>query len=118
MVACVCNLKPAKMRGVESFAMVLAAGTDRVELVTPPQGSKVGERLTVDGMGEPQPDEVLKSKSQQKVHVHIHTLSSRIAFLEYKSSLLMSCERASHSKGHTHLNSLSDGQSVRMRAAA
>lgn len=93
MVACVCNLKPAKMRGVESFAMVLAAGTDRVELVTPPQGSKVGERLTVDGMGEPQPDEVLKSKSQQKVHVHIHTLSSRMAFHDWNASFQMAASR-------------------------
>jgi hypothetical protein len=38
-----------------------------VELVDPPAGSEVGERLQVDGMGEPTPDELLKSKGQMKV---------------------------------------------------
>lgn len=40
-VVLVCNLKPAKMRGVESQAMVLCAddGASKVELVQPPAGS-------------------------------------------------------------------------------
>lgn len=67
MVTVLCNLKPAKMRGVDSAAMVLAAGTEQVELVTPPEGAKVGERLTIEGMSEPTPDEQLKSKAQLKV---------------------------------------------------
>ncbi|RKO83000.1 hypothetical protein BDK51DRAFT_11224, partial [Blyttiomyces helicus] len=43
LVVCLCNLKPAKMRGIESQAMVLAATSpdgSKVELVTPPAGSK------------------------------------------------------------------------------
>ncbi|XP_006462670.1 hypothetical protein AGABI2DRAFT_193777 [Agaricus bisporus var. bisporus H97] len=50
----VCNLKPANMRGVKSFAMVLAAtskdGKDAgIELVQPPLGSKPGERVYFEG---------------------------------------------------------------------
>ena len=55
-VLCVANMKPSKMRGVQSQAMVLAAtGPDgKVELVTPPEGSAVGERVTFEGYdGEP-----------------------------------------------------------------
>ncbi|KAF9049593.1 nucleic acid-binding protein [Hymenopellis radicata] len=50
----VCNLKPANMRGVKSFAMVLAAthkdGKDRgIELIQPPPGSKPGDRVYFEG---------------------------------------------------------------------
>ena len=53
----VCNLKPAKMRGIESAAMVLGASdADRtkVELLTPPEECALGERISFDGHhGEP-----------------------------------------------------------------
>ncbi|KAL6772277.1 TSM1 [Auxenochlorella protothecoides x Auxenochlorella symbiontica] len=53
----VCNLKPANMRGQRSEGMVLAANAPddaKVELVTPPPGSKPGDRVGVDGFpGEP-----------------------------------------------------------------
>jgi aminoacyl tRNA synthase complex-interacting multifunctional protein 1 len=59
-VVVVCNLKPVKMRGIKSCAMVLAASprlkegeedhhAGPVELVTPPQGSKAGERVFFEG---------------------------------------------------------------------
>ncbi|KAK3192067.1 G4 quadruplex nucleic acid binding protein [Lecanicillium sp. MT-2017a] len=62
----VCNLKPVKMRGIKSCAMVLAASprikegeTDDhkgpVELVAPPEGSKAGDRVFFEGwQGEPE----------------------------------------------------------------
>ena len=65
-VVVVCNLKPVKMRGVKSCAMVLAASprlkegevdnhAGPVELVTPPAGSKAGERVWFEGWtGEPE----------------------------------------------------------------
>jgi aminoacyl tRNA synthase complex-interacting multifunctional protein 1 len=65
-VVVVCNLKPVKMRGVKSCAMVLAASprlkegeedhhAGPVELVTPPVGSKTGERVFFEGWkGEPE----------------------------------------------------------------
>ncbi|KAF9534470.1 hypothetical protein CPB83DRAFT_756528 [Crepidotus variabilis] len=46
----VCNLKPANMRGVKSFAMVLCATSGEgkeggIELIQPPAGSKPGDRV-------------------------------------------------------------------------
>ncbi|KAG1906416.1 uncharacterized protein F5891DRAFT_1181828 [Suillus fuscotomentosus] len=53
-LVCICNLKPANMRGVKSFAMVLAAtskdGKDGgVELIQPPPGCKPGDRVYFEG---------------------------------------------------------------------
>jgi len=70
MCTVLCNLKPAKMRGVVSEGMVLCGaneGTNTVELLEPPADAKVGERVMVEGMDAPDPDPVLKSKTQQKV---------------------------------------------------
>ncbi|KFY39894.1 hypothetical protein V495_05697, partial [Pseudogymnoascus sp. VKM F-4514 (FW-929)] len=65
-VVVVANLKPVKMRGIKSCAMVLAASprlkegevdnhVGPVELVTPPAGSKAGERVWFEGWtGEPE----------------------------------------------------------------
>jgi len=58
MVLVVCNLKPSSLKGVKSEAMVLAASNSdhtQVELLIPPPGTKVGERVTFDGYsGEPE----------------------------------------------------------------
>ncbi|KAL6866724.1 nucleic acid-binding protein [Trichoderma novae-zelandiae] len=65
-VVVVCNLKPVKMRGIKSCAMVLAASPKvkegevddhkgPVELVTPPEDAKAGERVFFEGWrGEPE----------------------------------------------------------------
>lgn len=55
LVVCICNLKPAKMRGIVSEAMVLCASTpDKVELVEVPAGTEIGDRVTCAGFeGEP-----------------------------------------------------------------
>lgn len=65
-VVVVANLKPVKMRGIKSCAMVLAASPKvkegevddhkgPVELVTPPEGAKAGERVYFEGWkGEPE----------------------------------------------------------------
>ncbi|KAL5594126.1 hypothetical protein BROUX41_001172 [Berkeleyomyces rouxiae] len=65
-VVVVCNLKPVKMRGIKSCAMVLAASPKLkegevddhkgpVELVTPPADAKAGERVYFEGWkGEPE----------------------------------------------------------------
>ena len=65
-VVCLCNLKPAAMRGVVSHAMVLAASDaehTRVEVVTPPEGAVVGEAVTFEGYAN-QPDEQLNPKKK------------------------------------------------------
>lgn len=47
LVVVLCNLKPAKMRGVTSEAMVMCASTpEKVEVLTPPPGSVPGDRVT------------------------------------------------------------------------
>ncbi|KYK61348.1 multisynthetase complex auxiliary component p43 [Drechmeria coniospora] len=65
-VVVVCNLKPVKMRGIKSSAMVLAASprlkegevddhSGPVELVSPPENAKAGDRVFFDGWkGEPE----------------------------------------------------------------
>ncbi|RPA84978.1 nucleic acid-binding protein [Ascobolus immersus RN42] len=58
-VVLVCNLKPAKLKGIASAAMVLAASPrpedgekDRVELVAPPPDAEIGEQLVFEGYEE------------------------------------------------------------------
>jgi len=63
LVVLIANMKPAKMRGVESQGMVLCStGPAGVEILAPPKGAKAGERVMFDGhAGEP--DEVLNTKT-------------------------------------------------------
>ena len=43
-----CNLKPAKMRGILSEAMIMCASTpEKVEILIPPTNSQIGDRVTV-----------------------------------------------------------------------
>ncbi|RNA07996.1 aminoacyl tRNA synthase complex-interacting multifunctional 1 [Brachionus plicatilis] len=58
MVLVLCNLKPSKLRGVLSEAMVMCASTpEKVELLVPPPGAQIGDKITVEGfIGEPAPE--------------------------------------------------------------
>lgn len=50
MAVLLCNLKPAKMRGVVSQAMVMCASSpDKVEILDPPSGAAPGDRVTFQG---------------------------------------------------------------------
>mmetsp|Transcript_35423 Transcript_35423/g.67796 ORF Transcript_35423/g.67796 Transcript_35423/m.67796 type:complete len:1001 (-) Transcript_35423:335-3337(-) len=65
-VVVVANMKPAAMRGIKSEGMVLAASNadgTHTELVTPPAGSKIGERVVCEGF-EQEPDEQLNPKKK------------------------------------------------------
>ncbi|KAI0648084.1 nucleic acid-binding protein [Trametes meyenii] len=82
----VCNLKPANMRGVKSFAMVLCAthkdGKDAgIELVAPPAGSKPGERVYFEGFEERQPLSQLNPKKKifETIQPGFTTLDTREA---------------------------------------
>ncbi|XP_022871486.1 probable methionine--tRNA ligase [Olea europaea var. sylvestris] len=82
-VCVLCNLKPAAMRGIKSQAMVLAASNSdhtKVELVEPPQGAVVGERVTFPGF-EGTPDEVLnpKKKVWETLQVDLHSDKELVA---------------------------------------
>lgn len=64
LVVVLCNLKPAKMRGVLSEAMVMCASTaDRVEVLRPPTGSQPGDLVSCDGFAR-LPDAQLNPKKK------------------------------------------------------
>jgi len=81
MVVLLCNLKPAKMRGVTSEAMVLCASTpEKVEILSPPEGSVPGDRIAVEGY-EGTPDPVLNPKKKifETVAPDLKTNDSKVA---------------------------------------
>lgn len=64
MVVVLCNLKPSKMRGITSEAMVMCASSpDKVEILSPPSGSVPGDVIEVDGFTR-RPDPVLNPKKK------------------------------------------------------
>lgn len=92
-VIVVCNLKPVTMRGIKSAAMVLAASprlpdgeTDNhagpVELVSPPEGARAGERVCFEGWrGEPEGVLNPKKKVWEMCQVGFTTTAEReVAF--------------------------------------
>eukprot|EP00088_Acartia_fossae_P034184 TRINITY_DN35053_c0_g3_i1.p1 TRINITY_DN35053_c0_g3~~TRINITY_DN35053_c0_g3_i1.p1 ORF type:complete len:311 (-),score=76.91 TRINITY_DN35053_c0_g3_i1:42-944(-) len=64
MAVLLCNLKPSKMRGIMSEAMVMCASTpDKVEILSPPPGSKPGDLVQVEGFTR-NPDAQLNPKKK------------------------------------------------------
>lgn len=64
MVVVLCNLKPAKMRGILSEAMVMCASTpEKVEVLSPPAGSVPGDLVHCEGY-ERHPDAQLNPKKK------------------------------------------------------
>ncbi|GCB63108.1 hypothetical protein scyTo_0009618 [Scyliorhinus torazame] len=67
-VILLCNLKPQKMRGIESQAMLLCASIEgekrKVEPLNPPEGSAPGERVFVVGFENGAADDELKPKKK------------------------------------------------------
>lgn len=77
MVVVLCNLKPAKLKGVESKGMVLCASREDPKAVEPllaPEGSVPGDKCFVEGY-EGTPDEQLnpKKKVWEKLAVDFKT---------------------------------------------
>lgn len=82
-VIILCNLKPAKMRGIMSEAMVMCASTpEKVEILAPPQGAAPGDVVTVPGFEGKQaiekfdkpefqgtPDELIKPTNKKAVSI-------------------------------------------------
>ncbi|XP_029114636.1 aminoacyl tRNA synthase complex-interacting multifunctional protein 1a isoform X2 [Scleropages formosus] len=81
MAVLLCNLKPAKMRGVVSQAMVMCASTpDKVEILDPPPGAAPGDRVTVQGFpGEPDKELNPKKKVWEQVQPDLRTNDQRVA---------------------------------------
>uniref|UniRef100_A0ABM5ESC6 Tyrosine--tRNA ligase n=1 Tax=Pogona vitticeps TaxID=103695 RepID=A0ABM5ESC6_9SAUR len=68
LVVLVCNMKPQKMRGIESQAMLLCAFSTghpcQIEPLDPPAGCRPGDRVFVEGFESGQPDDELKPKKK------------------------------------------------------
>ena len=67
LVVVLCNLKARNMRGVKSFGMLLAASDEKhekVELLSPPAGATVGERVRFGDAPQTGPDS--ENKVQKK----------------------------------------------------
>ena len=59
-----CNLKPAKMRGILSEAMIMCASTpEKVEILNVPQDSNIGDRVYAEGYSGT-PDAMLNPKKK------------------------------------------------------
>ncbi|KRX56194.1 Tyrosine--tRNA ligase, cytoplasmic [Trichinella sp. T9] len=76
-VVVLCNLKPAKLRGILSNGMVLCASSEsprRVQLIEPPDGSSPGDVIYAEGI-ERHPDDVLnpKKKVWEKIQADLRT---------------------------------------------
>lgn len=69
-VVCLTNLKPARVRGIESRAVLLTAtadGSATTELLAAPDDAADGAPLSFEGADPPRPDALLKSKGAVKV---------------------------------------------------
>ncbi|UYV81811.1 YARS [Cordylochernes scorpioides] len=79
LVVVLCNLKPAKVRGVESRAMILCASTpELVEPLQPPANSQPGAMVSIPGAPPATPDPILnpKKKVWEKLQVDLKTSES------------------------------------------
>ncbi|XP_049900363.1 aminoacyl tRNA synthase complex-interacting multifunctional protein 1-like isoform X2 [Epinephelus moara] len=81
MAVLLCNLKPAKTRGVVSQAMIVCASSaDRVEILEPPNGAAPGDRVTVQGFtGEPDKELNPKKKAWEQIQPDLRTDSQCVA---------------------------------------
>ncbi|XP_037686334.1 aminoacyl tRNA synthase complex-interacting multifunctional protein 1 isoform X3 [Choloepus didactylus] len=81
MVILLCNLKPAKMRGVLSQAMVMCASSpEKVEILTPPNGSLPGDRITFDAFpGEADKELNPKKKIWEQIQPDLYTNDECVA---------------------------------------
>lgn len=81
VVVVLCNLKPVKMRGILSEAMVMCASTpEKVELLGTPEGAKPGDRVVFDNYpGEPDDQLNPKKKIWEQVSVDIKTNEDGVA---------------------------------------
>lgn len=104
-VVVLANLKPRNMRGIKSNGMLLAASDashENVELLSPPEGSCLGERVWFGSEEESNsqsdaasPSQVQKKKIWETVQPHLKTTNNCVAMFGERpmrtSSGLVSC---------------------------
>ncbi|XP_040185613.1 aminoacyl tRNA synthase complex-interacting multifunctional protein 1 isoform X2 [Rana temporaria] len=81
MAVLLCNLKPAKMRGTLSQAMVMCASSpEKVEILEPPSGAVPGDRITFEGFpGEPDKELNPKKKTWEQIQPDLLTNDGCVA---------------------------------------
>lgn len=81
LILVLCNLKPSKLRGILSEAMVLCASTpEKVELLLVPENAQVGDRVTVAGYeGTPEKEINTKNKIFEIVQPDLKTNDDLVA---------------------------------------
>ncbi|NXD81993.1 AIMP1 protein, partial [Halcyon senegalensis] len=81
MAILLCNLKPAKMRGVVSQAMVMCASSpEKVEILSPPPGAVPGDRITFEGFpGDPEKELNPKKKIWEQIQPDLLTNDQCVA---------------------------------------
>merc|ERR1719402_592431 len=100
-----CNLKPAKMRGVLSEGMIMCAvGKDKTEILVPPANSEIGDRVSfADYPGTPDSQLNPKKKIWETLKPDVRTNADRVA--TYKG-----CPFNIQGKGQVIAPSLADSQ--------
>ncbi|CAB3362525.1 Hypothetical predicted protein [Cloeon dipterum] len=90
LVILLCNLKPAKMRGIVSQAMVMCASEPggKVEVLIPPAGAAPGDRVSLEGEEAGQPDTQLKSKVWEAVAAKLRTRPDLVAGFDGKKLIV------------------------------
>lgn len=83
LVVALCNLKPSKLRGIVSEAMVMCASdkeNNKVELLEPPIGSVPGDRIVFEKYpGEPDAQLNAKKKIWEQISVDLKTDDNKVA---------------------------------------
>jgi aminoacyl tRNA synthase complex-interacting multifunctional protein 1 len=79
----VCNLKPAALRGIKSFGMVLCSTSaeGKVEFVDPPAGAKPGDRVFFEGFEDVVAEAQLnpKKKIWEQIQPGLKTIADKTA---------------------------------------
>ena len=82
-VVVLANIKPSKMRGVESHAMLLcamAADGSAMELLSPPEACALGERIVFEGHDfAPEPVLNPRKKTWEKLQLELNTSAEYVA---------------------------------------
>jgi aminoacyl tRNA synthase complex-interacting multifunctional protein 1 len=92
LVVVLCNLEPRKFVGMVSNGMVIAASNEdksKIELLEPPPGVQIGERIVFDGYGG-EPDKELKKKILDQVFPELEINSEGIAVYKKKIPFMTS----------------------------
>eukprot|EP00759_Apiculatamorpha_spiralis_P014638 PhF_6_TR21195/c0_g1_i1/m.30577/K15437/AIMP1, ARC1; aminoacyl tRNA synthase complex-interacting multifunctional protein 1 len=88
-VLVVCNLKPSKLRGVESQRMVLCASTETtLEIARPPAGSQPGDKMTFPGFTSTTPPGLFDLKKNPEYLSGLKTDAKGVPVWEVESSPL------------------------------